>query len=138
MHRNYKFIIYCTGLVNVCQQHVKTSGAEGTITGSFTADQLRTGDYECTLPFNDVSPNSVFELYANSYSHPYNCQCGFCYYFVIRGFTSGLGGCLLYTRRVYRYRRANGSISIIPRIRDIAPLLFNLTYNGKSAFSHVY
>ena len=68
-------VISFTDAINVCKQNVKTSGVEGTITGSFTADQLRSGDYECVLQFNDVLPYSVFELYVNSYSFPYPCFC---------------------------------------------------------------
>ena len=117
-----------------------TSGAEGTITGSFTADQLRTGDYECILQFNDVPPYSVFELSVNSYSFQYNCLCRhiICNFLQIRGFTIILYQCVLSTSRVYRYRSATGNITIIPRIRDIAPLHFNLIYRGRSNFYCVY
>ena len=127
---------YFAGSVNVCKQHVKASGVEGTITGSFTADQLRTGDYECTLHFNDVPPYSVFELYFNSYSYLYNCQCDryICNYFVIQGFTSRLLGCGSHTEMFYRYRNSNRSISIIPGFEDIAPVEFNLGYRSKSNY----
>ena len=128
-----KVLICFTGSVNVCKQNVKTSGVEGTITGSFTADQLRTEEYECILQFNDVPPYSVFELNINRYSFPYDCVCGDrrCNYFQFQGFTSDLVECLSYARKFYRYRNTTGSISIIPKVTNIAPLEFNLTYRGK-------
>ena len=137
MHRNCRFIFYFTGSVNVCQQHVKASGVEGTITGSFTVEQLRTGDYECILQFNDVPAYSVFELYFNSYSYLYNCLCGRrgpCNYLVFEGFTEPLGWCLSSTSRVYRYKSTTGSISIVPVITNFASLEFNLNYRSKSIF----
>ena len=127
-------VISFTDAINVCKQNVKTSGVEGTITGSFTADQLRSGDYECVLQFNDVLPYSVFELYVNSYSFPYPCFCDGkrCNDLQFEGFSTALEVCLSLTGMFYRYKRTTGSISIKPRVTNIAPLEFNLTYRGKS------
>ena len=122
-----------TGSINVCKQNVKANGVEGTITGLFTADQLNNEDYECILQFDDVPPNSVFELYFNNYSFPYDCcnEQG-CNYLQFDGFTDYLNWCLSSTRKLYKYRNTTKSVSIIPRIRNIAPVEFNLTYRGKS------
>ena len=131
------YFLYFTGSVNVCKQNVKTSGVEGTIT--FTADQLRTGDYECTLQFNDVPAYSVFELYVNSYSYPYNCCEGkVCNYLQFEGFTELFGWCLSSTSQVYGYRDTTGSISVLPNIINIAHLQFNLTYRGRSNFKDIF
>ena len=127
------YFLYFIGAVNVCKQNVKTRGVKGTITGSFTADQLRTGDYECILQFNDVPPYSVFEFYINSYSYPYDCGAGTKRnYLRFKGFTSSLQTCLSSNAKEYTYRENNRSISIIPKIKGIAPLEFILTYRGKS------
>ena len=130
-------LLYFTGSVNVCKQNVKTSGVEGTITASFTEEQLNNEDYECILQFENVPAYSVFELYVSSYSYPYDCLCGRrrpCNYLVFEGFTEPRSWCLSSTSRFYRYRSTTGSISIVPVITNFASLEFNLNYRSKSIF----
>ena len=131
------YFLCFTGAANRCMQNVKTSGVEGTITGSFTKEQLKNSyKYECIFRFNDVPLNSVLELNINRYSFPYNClYCGASTNDIqFIGFTRTLYLCALSPSRVYGYIDKTKSISMRPEIRDIAAVKLNLTYRGKSGF----
>ena len=128
------YFLYFIGAVNVCKQNIKTIGVEGTITGSFTADQLNNDDYECILQFNDVPLNSVLELNINRNRYPYYCFGARGNYLRFKGFTRTLYLCASSPSRVYGYRNTTENISMRPEIRDIAHVQLNLTYKGKSGF----
>ena len=111
-------------------------GTEGTITGSIAKDQLKSGDYKCTLQFSDVPRYTLVELSLVTYDFPlqYHCVDAMCSnYLTIKGFAEDLNLFLPITKIVYGYRDNEGRISILPTFSDFADFNFELSYRGKEA-----
>ena len=111
-------------------------GTEGTITGSITKDQLKSGDYKCTPPFSDVPPSTLVQLSLVTYNFPlqYHCVDAMCSnYLTVKGFAQDLNLFLPITKIVYGYRVDFFRISILPTFSNFADLDFELSYRGKEA-----
>ena len=115
-------------------QVIKTSGAEGSVTG-LSADGL-----VCNLTLPDVPAYSVVEFTIEpQWTGGSYCQCGskLCDYVLFKGFAIESPLCLYSDRSVYVFRNTTASnLSIEVNVENNKDSGFNLTYRGKIQHMH--
>ena len=115
----------------MCRQNVISAGVAGAISVSLTEEQLKTRDYNCTLPLADIPLYSVIEWTVNIDDYNLTCDDQMYNYVTIKGFTDELKMCFSAIEPSFEYRNANTTITISVSLENITDLNFSLSYRGR-------